>query len=219
MLGRETNQPAELMFGTTEDHKYTGTEEYIIGLEKAMKTSHEIARKTLKTTQARMKKDYDLRVLERQYAPGDLVYVLDTAQIKGKSKKLSSPWKGPGIIIGKITPFVYKVKLQRVVFNTNHDRLKLCKDRNIPAWLKTCHEQFNLGIDVLAPKTKTNIKQYCICRGPDTGETMIQCDQCKEWFHLTCVGISVSEVEEINIYTCPNCSLIDRQLPPVTTGT
>ncbi|VDI22537.1 Hypothetical predicted protein [Mytilus galloprovincialis] len=73
MLGRETNQPAELMFGTTEDHKYTGTEEYIIGLEKAMKTSHEIARKTLKTTQARMKKDYDLRVLERQYAPGDLV--------------------------------------------------------------------------------------------------------------------------------------------------
>ncbi|VDI27661.1 Hypothetical predicted protein [Mytilus galloprovincialis] len=128
MLGRETNQPAELMFGTTEDHKYTGTEEYIIGLEKAMKTSHEIAWKTLKTTQARMKKDYDLRVLERQYAPGDLV-------------------------------------------------------------------------------------------GPDTGETMIQCDQCKEWFHLTCVGISVSEVDEINIYTCPNCSLIDRQLPPVTTGT
>ena len=80
-----------------------------------------------------MKKDYDVRILEKQYKPGDLVYVLDTAQVKGKCKKLGPPWKGPGIIIKKITPFVYKVKLQRIVFNTNHDRLKICKDRKIPA--------------------------------------------------------------------------------------
>ncbi|VDI17251.1 Hypothetical predicted protein [Mytilus galloprovincialis] len=212
MLGRETNQPADLMFGKTDEPQYTGTEEYIISLEKALKSAHEIARNTLKTSQAKMKKDYDLRVLERQYAAGDLVYVLDTAKVKGKSKKLSSPWKGPGMIIDKITPFVYKVKLQRVVFNTNHDRLKLCKDRIIPAWLQTCHEEFTQGKDVLAPRVKSKAKEYCVCRGPDTGETMVQCDQCKEWFHLTCVGLSVEEVDTIDIYACPNCKLINRPL-------
>ncbi|VDI39650.1 Hypothetical predicted protein [Mytilus galloprovincialis] len=211
MLGRETNQPADLMFGKTDEPQYTGTEEYIIGLEKSLKSAHEIARNTLKTSQAKMKKDYDLRVFERQYAAGDLVYVLDTAQVKGKSKNLSSPWKGPGMLIDKITPFVYKVKLQRV-FNTNHDRLKLCKDRNIPAWLQTCHEQFTQGKDVLTPRVKSKAKEYCVCRGLETGETTVQCDQCKEWFHLTCEGLSVEEVDVIDIYACPNCKLINRPL-------
>ncbi|XP_071123484.1 uncharacterized protein [Mytilus edulis] len=138
MLGRETNQPADLMFGSQSERKYEGADSYIIDLEKAIKSAHTIARDKLKTSQERMKRDYDLRVLEKSYQPGDLVYVLDTAQIKGKCNKLGSPWKGPGIVISKVTGYVYKVKLQRVVFNTNHDRLKPCGDRKIPAWLETC---------------------------------------------------------------------------------
>ncbi|VDI13007.1 Hypothetical predicted protein [Mytilus galloprovincialis] len=94
MLGMETNQPADLMFGKIDEPQYTGTEEYIIGLEKALKSAHEIARNTLKPSQGKMKKDYDLRVLERQYAAGDLVYVLDTAKVKGKSKKIKFSLEG-----------------------------------------------------------------------------------------------------------------------------
>jgi hypothetical protein len=30
------------------------------------------------------KRDYDVNILEKQYKKGDLVYVLDTASIKGK---------------------------------------------------------------------------------------------------------------------------------------
>ena len=202
MLGRETNQPADLMFGNPQDKTYEGQDAYVIGLEKAIRLSHDIARKTLKTVQAKMKKDYDLKVLEKQYQPGDLVYVLDTAQIKGKSKKLSPPWKGPGIILTRVTPYVYKVKLQRVVFTTNHDRLKICKDRNIPSWLKECQEKVKKGEDVL---TTPKAKQYCICKGPDTGEMMIQCDSCHDWFHLTCVNLTPSDTETIDKYKCPNC--------------
>ena len=212
MLGRETNQPSELMFGDHSEKKYTGADDYVIGLEKAIKRSHEIARKTLRTTQAKMKKDYDLKVLEKQYKVGDLVYVLDTAQVKGKSKKLSPPWKGPGIVLSKITPFVYKIKLQRVVFNTNHDRLKPCRDRRIPAWLQDCKTKLSVGQDVLTgDKAKgTGSKKYCICRGPDTGEMMVQCDHCKEWFHLTCVSLSPQEAESLDKYNCPNCQFVDR---------
>ena len=59
-----------------------------------------------------MKRDYDVKILEKQYKKGDLVYVLDTANIKGKCKKLSPPWKGPGIVLERLTPYIYKIKLQ-----------------------------------------------------------------------------------------------------------
>lgn len=35
-----------------------------------------------------MKPYYDLRVLQRQYVEGDIIYLLDTAAVKGKSCKL-----------------------------------------------------------------------------------------------------------------------------------
>ena len=36
---------------------------------------------------------------------------------------------------------------------------------------------------------------------------MIGCDHCKDWFHLTCVDLSLQEAEESNLYKCPNCQL------------
>ncbi|PIK57973.1 hypothetical protein BSL78_05118 [Apostichopus japonicus] len=32
-------------------------------------------------------------------------------------------------------------------------------------------------------------KIYCTCRGPDVGNTMMQCFICMEWFHEECVGV------------------------------
>jgi hypothetical protein len=49
MLGRETNQPADLMFGEGQEKIYSGNDEYVMGLENAIKNAHEVARKTLKT--------------------------------------------------------------------------------------------------------------------------------------------------------------------------
>jgi hypothetical protein len=66
--------------------------------------------------------------------PGDLVYVLDTAKIKDRAKKLDPSVKGPGIVVKKLSSYVYTVKLKTMTFTTNHDRLKHCQDREIPAW-------------------------------------------------------------------------------------
>jgi hypothetical protein len=40
-----------------------------------------------------MKRDYDSKMREVEYQPGDFVYVLDTAHIKGRAKKLDPPGK------------------------------------------------------------------------------------------------------------------------------
>jgi hypothetical protein len=46
-----------------------------------------------------MKRDYDVKVRVKELKLGDLVYQLDTATVKGKTRKLSPSWKGPGVVI------------------------------------------------------------------------------------------------------------------------
>ncbi|CAG8437156.1 10661_t:CDS:10 [Ambispora gerdemannii] len=69
-----------------------------------------------------------------------------------------------------------------------------------------------LKIDATSPKRKTAQKKdekvYCICRKPDDHRVMIQCDSCKEWFHIACVNLSKAEAEVIEKYFCPTCDEI-----------
>jgi hypothetical protein len=47
-----------------------------------------VVRETLKQSQKRMKRDYDVKVRVKELKLGDLVYQLDTATVKGKTRKL-----------------------------------------------------------------------------------------------------------------------------------
>ena len=60
------------------------------------------------------------------------MYILDTATDKGKCRKLSPSWKGPGIVVKKLSPYLYRVKTKAAVMVANHDRLRKCVDRDIP---------------------------------------------------------------------------------------
>ena len=84
MLGREINMPADLVF-RPPGQENTDEEEYVRNLKKAMLQAHEIARQKLKSSHAYMKRDYDIRIRKVEYKPGDLVYTLNMAHIKGRS--------------------------------------------------------------------------------------------------------------------------------------
>ncbi|KAI9219559.1 hypothetical protein BC828DRAFT_162951 [Blastocladiella britannica] len=53
-------------------------------------------------------------------------------------------------------------------------------------------------------KRKTAVAQrlYCICREPDDGRVMLQCDGCKDWFHPECIGIPSSDADTLQFYFC-----------------
>lgn len=68
-----------------------------------------VPRESIKLAPKRMKRDYDVKVRVRELKPGDLVYQLDTATIKGKSRKLSPSWKVPGVVKEKLTPYLYRI--------------------------------------------------------------------------------------------------------------
>ncbi|XP_056003459.1 uncharacterized protein LOC130046578 [Ostrea edulis] len=142
MLGRETNTPADLMYAPPIRGEDLDLEDYVVNLEKSIQAAHEIARARLRTTEERMKRDYDLRVRFRAYQEGDTVYVLDTATVKGKCRKLSPSWKGPGLVVQKLSAHLYRVRTKTTVMLVNHDRMKKCEDRDLPRWLANARERY-----------------------------------------------------------------------------
>ena len=41
-----------------------------------------------------------------------------------------------------------------------------------------------------------NFDKYCVCGGPDYGTPMIECEECKIWFHTSCIDISDQVFEQ-----------------------
>lgn len=71
--------------------------------------------------------------------------MLDTATKRGKCWKLSLPWKGPEIILKRLSPYLFRVKTKTAMMVANHDSLKKCDDMDIPLWLARYRENFVSG--------------------------------------------------------------------------
>ena len=136
MLGREVLEPTDLMLGTVDQHLRQETPvEYVKKLEDRLKRVHKQARDTLLSAQRRQKKDYDLKVLERKYNVGDLVYLINSSSKVGQSNKLKPIWKGPYLVIKVISPVLFRIKGRKREVVVHHDRFKPCMDRSIPMWM------------------------------------------------------------------------------------
>jgi hypothetical protein len=206
MLGREINMPVDLIFPGPDPTDTDDYEEYVCELVSQIQSVHELAREKLRLGQATAKRDYDLKVCERTYAAGDVVYIIDTTVPKGKCAKLRPQWKGPGLVVKKITDYVYKILFKNKEEVINHDRMKPCTDCELPAWLQKQKQSLKDG-SPLRLSISENSSKYCLCRGPDNGEFMIQCDVCKEWYHESCVGVGPEEAKDIDVYLCPECDV------------
>jgi len=175
-------------------------DEYVATLVKNIQAAHSAARQKLDTSLRRMKRDYDVRILQRSYEKGDAVYLLDTAVLKGKCRKLCSPWKGPAVILEKLSASLFRIKLRKSTFVVNHDRMKPCRDRKLPEWITKW--QADPTDDVHQAEDGT---LYCLCRKTCSGRFMIQCDDCDEWFHGSCVNVTASEALTLDKFLCADC--------------
>jgi hypothetical protein len=94
------------------------------------------------------------------------------------------------------------------MFVVNHDRMKPCHDRKMPAWIVKW--QANPVVDEQPSKDDGSV--YCLCRKACKGRFMIQCDYCDEWFHGSCVNLTSIDALHIGRYKCPGCKEISRGL-------
>ena len=162
MLGREVMQPVDIMLGTAQiNNPEKETNEYLASLMSKMSEAHQLARENIGEAQVRQKKDYDHKIQQKTYNVGDVVLKLDSATKVGQSSKLKSPWKGPYIISKILSPVLYQIidkKNKETV--VHHDRLKLCRDREHPVWLKRARNKYiDQDIQVCTNLEKTSYDQ------------------------------------------------------------
>ena len=50
------------------------------------------------------------------------------------------------------------------------------------------------GVAIFHPSSSP-VASFCICREPDDGSLMVECDVCRNWFHARCVGINPKRVK------------------------
>ena len=52
------------------------------------------------------------------------------------------------------------------------------------------------------------INVYCKCSGGYDNRPMIECEFCKEWYHLSCINMSTEEANTCSVYCCDNCKIL-----------
>ncbi|MCG8048702.1 MAG: DDE-type integrase/transposase/recombinase, partial [Candidatus Thiodiazotropha endolucinida] len=142
MLGREIIQPIDLILGLSSATP-RDPPSWVDNLTRNLANVHKLAREKIGNTQLRQKRDYDLRVFEKSYKEGDVVYLRDSSSQIGISSKLRPPWKGPYLVV-RARPPVYALQGRRKVQFVHHDRIKVCCDSVFPLWLqRQRHELLN----------------------------------------------------------------------------
>jgi PLU-1-like protein/PHD-finger len=69
------------------------------------------------------------------------------------------------------------------------------------------HDTLMIDVTEEAKILRGALKRYCLCRRTMDG-FMIACDECNDWFHGSCVGISKKRaVDRVAKYTCLRCSI------------
>ena len=190
MLGREISIPTDIIYPDKKEQQLH--DDFVAQLQKGLHNAHESARKTLQVRLKKSKKFYDIGVKKVEFRPGDVVYYLD----KMRKNKLSHVWIGPCLVIYRSSPYNFDILIDnRIEKRVNHDLLKPCTDRLVPKWIKVRQ-------DVIKKELKVT---YCICRRPDDGRVMVQCDKCKDWFHHHCLGLSQSRARRLGSFLCPVC--------------
>ena len=141
MLGREIVQPIHLPLGTTPHcFKKFDPDSWKCHLAKSLCNVHQMARSNLRAAQHRQKRDYDLRLVDKQYVMGDLVYKLDSSTKIGQIKKLRSPWVDPFVVPESFPP-LYRIRERGGDTVIHHDRLRRCDDRTLPIWRRRIRNQ------------------------------------------------------------------------------
>jgi len=68
------------------------------------------------------------------------------------------------------------------------------------------HEKLVLELPDELERLEEAMQGYCICRRAYSG-FMIGCDECEEWYHGVCIGITESKAERVENYCCVRCCI------------
>ena len=127
MFGDELPVPLDWVFGspkTVPQDKIL----YVKELRSKIQSAYEIARKSLLTAILRQKRLYDRGIKNVQFKIGDFVMCHDKTKKLHRNPALRPKWRGPFIVINKVSPANCTIQLNAGArpINVHVDRLKHC---------------------------------------------------------------------------------------------
>jgi hypothetical protein len=140
VLGRENRAPIDLVLAVGDDEPEgvgASTDEYVQELLDRQRKAHDLARQHLGEAAQRRKREYDVRVKNREFKVGDRVWYYYPRRYKGRSPKWSKMYTGPYLIVREIPPcnFVLQKSSRSQSFVTHTDKLKMCMGETPKSWL------------------------------------------------------------------------------------
>ena len=140
-LGKEITMPIDIMFPSyyCAEEQAKPIDEYADELGRTLNKAYHTVRENLKTVAERQSKAYDVRIHQKEYKIGDLVWRFNDR----KRKKFEPAWLGPFIVIEKICDVIYRIqagqKSNSVIIH--HDKLRKCESNKVPQTLKYFQEK------------------------------------------------------------------------------
>ncbi|KAI3847776.1 hypothetical protein MKW98_026266 [Papaver atlanticum] len=59
--------------------------------------------------------------------------------------------------------------------------------------------------------TPDRVAVYCKCEMPyNPDDLMVQCEGCKDWFHPSCMGMTIEQAKKLERFLCSDCSSEDE---------
>ena len=144
------------------------------------------------------------------------VWVESTQKAIESGKKMSMQDAKDVLATGeKLNVNCQELKILRAALRTTRgwcNRVKRCNVEQGSIHVSTVknlikeHQSFLIEMPEELSLLRQAKQNYCICRRPYEG-FMIGCDECEEWYHGSCIGISESRADRVDKYVCVRCSL------------
>lgn len=141
MLGREVHLPIDLSADLCKDDRELDRgldTDYAENLRNKMRLAHERARENTSESSRRQKKVYDRKAHAHELTVGQFVWCYNSARTKGLSPKLQRRWKGPFLIIHRLSDVVYRIQAKnrgkKMVVHA--DRLKPYLGEPLASWIE-----------------------------------------------------------------------------------
>ena len=79
-------------------------------------------------------------------------------------------------------------------------------DKDVIAELLSEAKEINVNLTEFTENLSVLTKTYCLCRQLYFG-VMVGCDTCNEWYHFSCINMTVAQAERCEMYICVRCAL------------
>ena len=129
IYGRSPTLPIDVYLGRTNSYEgFSGYPECVREVHKVLGDSYATVRQNLSQAHSRRKHLHDHSVNTTELHCGDRVWLYVPAVKQGRSRKLSSLWRGPYTVVDKTSPVNYRIQLIGTSRSlvVHHNRLKLC---------------------------------------------------------------------------------------------